>query len=285
MLPAKLLSLIFSVIPDSLVMYAAVVLSPIFYNIIVRKNRLGLRVAKIIPKVFKKREVSWQQHIIRQNSVHLMKLAGEILKAHYKKDWWLNKKCYIAEGRHYLDELFHSGQGFVIMTCHLGNWEYAAAYLAMKYQRLHAPVFVEDSPGNRALNWIRLGHRVELMEASTEPRVSAGTLRKILELLQKGEIVYLVADQEALGGSYQGVFFGKELVLFGGPFIIGRKTGRPLLPMYSLRDEKNRIALHFEEPMYLPGEDLQRDIRKVVDFFERNISRHPDQYIWSQERW
>jgi len=280
----KLLSFIFFLIPDRMVMVIAVILSPVFYNAM-KKGKWGFKIKRILPKVFKGRNEQWYKRIMRKNSIHLMKFAGEMLKAHYKMDYFLRKKCYIAEGREFLEQLVSNNRGFMIVTCHLGNWEYAAAWLAMEYGEIYAPVFVEDSSGNRALNWIRTGHRVNMLETSYDPRVSTKSLIKMIRLLENGKIVFIVSDQEALGGDYTGKLFGKEIKVFGGPFILGKKTVRPILPMYTIRNNRDKIELYFEPPFYLSGENKDEDIAKLTTFFERNISKYPDQYLWSQDRW
>jgi len=280
----KLIVYIFAIIPHNLVMSIAHIANIFFYRIM-KKGKWGLKTNRILPKVFKDREKKWYERILKENALHLMKFAGEMLKARFIRDWGLNKKCYIRDGRDYFEDLCHSKEGFVILTCHLGNWEYGAAYIALNYRRIYAPVFVESSKGNELINWVREGHNVVLLEASRNPRTSARTLMKMLKLLNDGEIIYLVADQYALTENIKGNLFGKELSIFGGPFILGKKTKKAFLPMYTLRDEKNRIAIYFEEPFFLNGNDLRRDIKKVTDFFERNISKHPEQYLWSQDRW
>jgi len=281
----KLIIFIFAFIPHPVVMAMARLLQPFFYRI-VKRGKWGIRVKKIIPKVFKEENSQWHEIVIRENSLHLLKFAGEMLKARFSPDWRLNKKCYIKEGKQFLDALYKSGTGFTIITCHLGNWEWGAAYIALAYNKtLYAPVFVEDSRGNEVLNWTREGHRVELLEVSRNPRVSARTLLRMIDLVKRGEVVFLVADQVASGGDFRGSLFGADLRIFGGPFIVGKKTHIPFLPMYTLRDKKNRIALYFEKPFYLNGENLNEDIKKVTGFFEKNIGAHPGQYLWSQDRW
>jgi lauroyl/myristoyl acyltransferase len=280
----KLLSLVFAVVPDPFVMMLARIVAPFFIRAS-KRGKWGLRYTNIIPKVFPQKDEQWQHRAIEGNALHLMRLAGELLKARYKTKPGVNRKCYIKEGKEYFEDLLGTGEGFIIMTCHLGNWEYAAAFIAQNYRRLYAPVFVEESPGNRALNWMREGRNVVILETGYDPRRSARSLLKMIDVLNKGEIVYLVADQEALGGEYRGTLFGKELRIFGGPFILGQKTKKIILPHYNYRDENERIAICFDPPVHLNGEDLSRDIDTVMEFFERHIREHPDQYIWSQDRW
>lgn len=235
--------------------------------------------------MFPDENADWHNRIVKQNALHLMKFGGEMLQARFKTYYFGVKKIYVKEGRVYLEKLIDSGTGFIIVTCHLGNWEYGGAYIAYKYKTIYAPVFVEESQASKALNWIRERRNVVFLETSYNPRVSAKCLLQMIGLLNRGEIVYILADQEALAGNYKGELFGKELSIFGGPFILGQKTKKPVLPMYTFRDERNKIALCFEKPFYLNGENLKNDIAKVIGFFEKKIREHPDQYIWSQDRW
>jgi len=281
----KLLIYVFACIPHFAVMMFARILFPFVYRA-AKKRKWGLRAGKIIPKVFKDRGRQWYEQVLRQNTLHLLKFAGEMLKARFASDRSIYRKCYIKEGGEYLQKMMKGGTGFTILTCHLGNWEWSAAYIALLYDCiLYAPVFVESSKGNEVLNWAREKHRIELLKTGRDSKVSLRTLFRMIELVKKGKVVYLVADQAALGGDYRGTLFGTDLRFFGGPFIVGQKTHTPFLPMYNLRDEKNRIALYFERPFYLNGDDLDQDISKVTDFFERNIGVHPEQYLWSQDRW
>jgi len=281
----KLLIYIFACIPQSAVMGLAHILFPFVYRA-AKKRKWGLRAQKIIPKVFKGREAGWYEQVLRQNTLHLLKFAGEMLKARFASDRSIQRKCYVKEGSEYLEKLMQGDTGFTILTCHLGNWEWSAAFIALLYDcTLYAPVFVENSKGNEVLNWAREGHRIKLLKTGRDPKTSLRTLFKMIELVKTGKVVYLVADQAALGGNYRGTLFGADLRIFGGPFIVGRKTRTPFLPVYNLRDENDRIALYFEKPFYLNGKDLDQDIRKVTDFFERNIGANPEQYLWSQDRW
>jgi lauroyl/myristoyl acyltransferase len=124
-----------------------------------------------------------------------------------------------------------------------------------------------------------------MIEVRSKARASARALLEMMQLLNRGEILFLVTDQKGTGGDFRGTLFGKELKLYGGPFILGQRTGKPFLPMYTVRDEKNRIAIHFLPPFYLDGADLESDVRKVTGFFERVMRVHPDQYLWDRDRW
>mgnify|MGYP000041114096 CR=1 FL=1 len=315
----RIISFVFYFIPDSVAMWIARFAGLFFYRIM-KKGRLGLKAKRILPKVFPDRTHKWYSKVLKENAVHLMKFAGEMFKARHKTNFFLKKKCYIASGENYYKSLFDSAEGFMILTCHLGNWEYAAAYLALE-RKIYAPVFVENSTGNKALNWMREGHNVELIPVGRDPRLSAKALLYMIDLLKRGEILFIVADQAPQGGNFTANFFGKKLRVFGGPYILGIKTVKPLIPMYSIRNGRNKIAINFDKPICFgqidqngknlskfepefkmafasdsskPGEDsssfysfdrMEDGIQHIMSFFENIISKYPHQYLWSQDRW
>ncbi len=284
MLLVKIFSVLFSVVPDTVVMFLAYLAHPFIYRKM-KKGKWGLKTGKIIPKVFKDKDKSWHDMVVKKNALHLLKFAGEMFQARYKKERAGLKKVFIGQGKQYLDELMQSGGGFIIITGHLGNWEYAAGYISTMYRKIYAPVFVVNSKLNDALNWMRGTREVVLLETKYSAKASARAFFRMRDLLNKDEVLFIVADQEALGGEVKGKMFGKEIRIFGGPFILGQKTGKPFLPLYTFRDGKNRIVLNFEEPFYIDKEKLDSSVDRVMNFFERHIREHPDQYIWSQERW
>jgi KDO2-lipid IV(A) lauroyltransferase len=283
--PIKLAMYLLAPFPDAVGMVLARIANVFFYPGVRRNRWKFIRTAKVIPKIFPDKSEAWRRRVIKENALHVAKLAFETLRTRFVGKRRINRKCYIREGKARLDALLRSGEGFFILTGHLGNFEYAAAFIAMNYRRLYTPVAVSNTPGSRLMNWAREGHNIELLESSVKRGKSARTLMKIIKLIRQGEIVYLVADQRGEGGDIEGEIFGKKLKLFGGPFITGKRTGKPCLPMYSLRDERNRIAVHFEEPFYLKGDDLQEDVRKVSAFFERIMREHPEQYLWARDLW
>ena len=285
MLLLKIIVCVFALIPDPVAMQLARVLSVFFYHRLKKGKWKFVKTHTVIPKLFPERDSSWHEQVIKRNSLHYMQLMMEILKARFITNRRGRKKIYIREGKEHLERLLASGNGFVILTGHFGNFEYAAGYIGTFYRPVYAPINVSNTKGSRVMNWLREGHNVIMVEVRSKARAAASALRKMIRLLNRGDILFLVADQRGTGGEYRGTLFGKELKLYGGPFILGQRTGKHFLPMYTVRDEKNRIAIHFLEPFCLDGKDLKSDIGKVTGFFERVIRTHPDQYLWDRDRW
>jgi KDO2-lipid IV(A) lauroyltransferase len=267
-------------------MLLARVLNCVFYRKLIRGKLKFVKTAKVIPKLFPERSREWQERIIKQNSLHYVKLAVEMLKARTSKTKRaVNRKIYVAEGRQHLERLLESGDGFIVLTLHEGNFEYAAAYIGMIHRPIYTPVSVSNTKGSRVMNWARERHNCNLIEVRSGAKNAARALAKMIRLLNQGEIIFLVADQRGTGGKFMGELFGKMLRQYGGPYILGQRTKKPFLPMYSLRDERDKIAVHFEKPFYLNGDELESDIKKVTGFFEKVMREHPEQYLWTKDRW
>ena len=103
MLVVKILSLLFSVVPDPVVMFLAYLIHPFIYRKM-KKVKWGLKTALIIPKVFGDKDKSWQDRVVKKNALHLMKFAGEMIQARYKKERAGLKKVFIGQGKEYLNE-------------------------------------------------------------------------------------------------------------------------------------------------------------------------------------
>jgi len=282
----KLFLLSWALIPDRAAMLLARALNCVFYRKLAAGKLKFVKTAKVIPKLFPDRGREWQQRVIKQNSLHYMKLAVEMLKARTSKTKRaVFRKVYIAEGKQYLERLLETGDGFTVLTLHEGNFEYAAAYIGMVYRPIYTPVSVSDTKGSRIMNWAREGHNCNLIEVRPGAKNAARALAKMIRLLKQGEIIFLVADQRGTGGDFMGELFGKMLRQYGGPYVLGQRAKKPFLPMYSLRDRQDKIAVHFEQPFYLNGDDLKKDIKRVTGFFEKVMREHPEQYLWSKDRW
>jgi lauroyl/myristoyl acyltransferase len=281
----KLVACVFAIIPDPLAMLCARILNLFFYPRLKKGRWKFVKTHRVIPKLFAEQGRHWQERVIRQNSLHYMKLMMEILKTRHITKRGGRKKIYIKEGKEHFERLLESGKGFVIITGHLGNFEYAAGYIGTFYRPIYAPISVSNTGGSRAVNWMREGHNVTFIEVPPRRQAASRALLHMIRLLKRGEIIFLVADQKGTGKGYRGNLFGKEVKLYGGPFTLGQRTGVLFLPLYTVRDDKNRIAIHFMEPFPLTGEDISADIKKVTDFFEFLMREHPDQYLWDRDRW
>src|SRR5262249_20715321 len=100
-----------------------------------------------------------------------------------------------VRGRQHLDAALASGRGVIVLSAHLGNWEWGAAYLAARVARLHvaarphASRWVESFFARRRGSWgvSRLRGRPLWLAAS--------------RALRRREWIALMGDRPAAGRS------------------------------------------------------------------------------------
>src|SRR3954454_17482553 len=119
-----------------------------------------------------------------------------------------------------------AGRGAVLALPHLGNWDFAGAWLAL--QGFDVTVVAEPVEPPELFDWfvetrVRLGMRVIPLSPS------AGTA--VLRAVRNNEVVCLLADRDLTGDGMEIEFFGERTTLPGGPAMTALRAGAPLLPV------------------------------------------------------
>jgi KDO2-lipid IV(A) lauroyltransferase len=138
---------------------------------------------------------------------------------------WINEHFHCTGIEHVwagVDE----GKGAVLALPHLGNWDFAGAWLAL--QGFTVTVVAEPVDPPELFEWFvetrsRLGMRVIPLSRS------AGT--DVLRAVRANEVVCLLADRDLTGDGVAVEFFGERTTLPGGPAMTALRGGTPLLPV------------------------------------------------------
>jgi KDO2-lipid IV(A) lauroyltransferase len=188
------------------------------------------------------------------------------------------------EGLEHLDAALAKGRGVVALSAHLGNWEVLGAALAARgytVSVLAREIF--DPSSDRLLNeWRRrLGLSVYRRR---------GGLLPVVRALRSGGIVGTLVDQDTEGPGMFVEFFGRPAKTPIAPFILARRSGAALVPMWIFREptgrHRVRILPEMAEPETTdPREALQRTIGAWHRILEAAIREHPEQWVWHHRRW
>ncbi|MDF1535048.1 MAG: lysophospholipid acyltransferase family protein [bacterium] len=189
-----------------------------------------------------------------------------------------------VEGEEKLRAALDQGRGVLLLSAHLGNWDYLSAAIAMKGYPLALITKVSRSD---ALNRIWMGYREK---SGVRMLMGRGTMKESLKQLKKGGVVGFVLDQNAR--RKEGVFvpfFGRQACTLSSLAIIARRTGAPVVPVHIFRAD-GRHTVVFDEPIVTESHDNQEvDILERTAAYtrwtEKAIRRHPDQWTWLHDRW
>lgn len=183
-----------------------------------------------------------------------------------------------------IKEHMASGNGVVILTAHLGNWELLGARLiAEGFQLTVIGKDQHDKWINRLMIYLR-----ESTGVKNVPK-GKGVFKPIIEALRRNELVGLLADQNAGSDGYIVEFFGKPSSTFTGPTVFAAKNGAAILPVFSVRQKDNSHKVVFFEPILTSVTASEEDIKKYTKEYTKRIEEivreYPEQWLWLHKRW
>jgi KDO2-lipid IV(A) lauroyltransferase len=189
------------------------------------------------------------------------------------------------QGLDALRRAVESGEGAVVLTGHLGNWELAGAALAASGIPLDV---VGKGMSNRGFEAelvatrARLGMRV--IDVGDAPK-------RVLRALGEGRAVAMLVDQNAHRSKVFVPFFGKRAATARGPALLALRTGAPIFLGAALRTPGagGRYAISMDAVDFHPTGDLESDVLSLSTEFARlleaAVRAAPEQYFWQHKRW
>lgn len=195
-------------------------------------------------------------------------------------------KTVEIEGLEHLDTALAKGKGVIGISAHFGNFfTFGPALSSAGYAY---NVVIKDSPNPILASVWRKGQIHSLnMPIAAEPPMEC--VKNILRKLQAGEIVSLFVDEDRRKG-IPVEFFGKPAYTPTGPAVISLRSGAPLVPMFAVREGKNRHRIIIEPAgEFELGENKNENIATIIAWctgaIENMVRRYPDQWTWFNARW
>jgi KDO2-lipid IV(A) lauroyltransferase len=190
-----------------------------------------------------------------------------------------------AEGLDHCRKALEKGRGVLIFTAHFGNWELAAAAMALMIKPMTVVYRTLDSP---FLEQFVL--RVRTRTGNTLiPKQLA--MRPLLRSLKRNDLVALLIDQNMAW--YEGVFvdfFGRPACTTNGLALLALHTEAPVLPGFLIRLPQGRYRLVIgPEVDIVRTDDHDADIltntQRFMKVTEDVIRKYPDHWFWVHHRW
>ena len=190
-----------------------------------------------------------------------------------------------VENKHYIDEALAENKGVVLLTAHLGNWEWLGAFLALSNYPI--TTVIKRQPNDQhtqILNEYREMVGIEVFARGTTELVGAA------KALKKGKILAFLADQDAGEGGAWIKFLGKPASTPLGPAAFSKRLKSPILPVFIVRQQSGKHKVIVKEALYYEntGNDLQDEYAvtvKMTRVIEDIIIANPSQWLWFQKRW
>jgi KDO2-lipid IV(A) lauroyltransferase len=113
---------------------------------------------------------------------------------------------------------------------------------------------------------------------------------RILNALREGRAVAFLNDQYARrAGGILSPLFGARCYTAPGVALLALRSGAPVLPYYTVREQPDRhVGVWLPELELARTGDLRRDIvtatARTNQVLEEIIRRHPEQWLWAHRR-
>lgn len=183
-----------------------------------------------------------------------------------------------------VEERLARGNGLIMVTGHLGNWELGGAYIAARGVPIDAVARHMANPlFDRYLT--RTRQRIGMTVVHDNDAV-----RRVPRSLRSGRAVAFLVDQGAVGLASSWVpFFGRFAKTPRGPAVFALRLGTPIVFGVALRRPSGRFALYFEPIEAEDTGDRDADVERIVAEYTRVLERWvrlaPEQYLWQHRRW
>lgn len=202
------------------------------------------------------------------------------------RDFFLER--FRAEGAENIDRALAHGKGVVVAVGHLGNWDAAGAWVGARGNRL---VTVAEVLKPRRMFDFFVEHRSRL--GMTIYAAEPGVTERLVEAVEQGAVVAILADRDLKGNGPVVTFFGEETTFPGGAASIALRSGAPLLVagVYAVRlpGGKRGWQADISSPLELPperGRDAVQEVtQRVATHMEELIRRRPEEWHVLQPFW
>jgi Kdo2-lipid IVA lauroyltransferase/acyltransferase len=196
---------------------------------------------------------------------------------------WVNR---VGEYRlHLLFENMKDGRGAILAVPHMGNWELAG--VAAQLHGAHIVIIAR-----RLRNPLTNAYMSRLRESAGIDAVlrEAKTFKGIIPKLKEGKVLAILPDLRAKSEGIRCRFLGAETNIYPGMALFAREANVPIIPAYVIRDGWARHRAFTGDPIRSdPALDKEADLKRmtqyVMDFFDRAVREHPEQYFWFNGRW
>jgi lauroyl/myristoyl acyltransferase len=197
----------------------------------------------------------------------------------------LNRALRGIEGIEHLDKALALGKGVILVSAHIGPFNYLSQWFASKGYTVTIPVeHLQDERMLKLQLSLRGGHGVNFT-----PLGGSAPIRAIIQALRQNQLVLITGDRAVVGEHIERAFFGSTAKLPGGPVELAQRTGAVVLCAFGWREPGNLIGgIFLPVSLALPEEERKNADAlesKVIEVMEKVIYAHPEQWVVFSPVW
>ena len=266
----------------------AVVTALIFFVILKRERRA---VAGNLRRVTGKRRLAlqWKVYWVFYSFCDLM--VSYCYVPHATHAELLSMLVDPERGSAKVEQCLAAGNGLIVWTAHVGNWEFASRLLEMHGRPVNVARVVEDKPAEILLRNLMASERLKIVDL----RDGVPATLELLQALRRNEIVAMQGDRVYQRHSAEIPFFSQPTPFPLGPFLLSQVSGAPVMPGFVIRQGWLRYHAMMGDPIPAPSQvsspvpsddhlddraaGLREALCEAVQFLEKTLTTHYDQWM------
>ncbi len=187
-----------------------------------------------------------------------------------------------VKGIENLQRALAKGKGVIALGAHIGNFVMTGTRLGIDGYPFHILFRIPADKGVQSFVEQYIDSSFYQKLIPSQPRKMA--VRRVLEILRRNEIVYILADN-LKKGKIPTSFFGQPVRAPRGPVSLALRSGAVVLPINLIRNYRGGLDLIIdpEIPISRNGNlaaDIVRNTRLITVYLEGLVRRYPDQWNW-----
>ena len=275
---------IFSLLPLSvLYMISDVMLYPIVYYI--ARYRLKV-VRKNLRNSFPDKSHDELKNIEKKFYHHFADLIVEVVYGYRVGDEEMRERV-VFENVDLVEDLASKTHGVIAYLGHMGNWE----WLVDLNKRFVNPAMVEYNVYRQLKNPASDKMMLELRSKRGGECIEKNQLLRKLVLLRRADhpfVIGMLSDQKpSKRSSYAWTqFLNQETAFLDGSEVLAHKFGFSAVYAHIWSTKRGYYRIRFEQitddPSTMQPEEMTK---RYAELLEQNICAHPEQWLWTHNRW
>ena len=247
------------------------------------KSRLRKVVDVNLSIAFPDKSQREKEAIAKQTIKEFLTTAFELPKVWMKANHNSKQLYRSFEGKELIENALKEGNGLILITPHLGHWEFMLLVLAHNFPCTLLCNNVDDIIDIGLSDTVRTGR----MKTGARLVETDQGIRPLMKALKAGEIVIIAPDQIPPGskGTLFVDFFGKEVATMSLMPRLAKASGAALLSGYTERQENGQCIVKIRS---VDDDMLSDDVNKIAlgmnKTIENLIRECPTQYLWTYKR-
>jgi len=181
-------------------------------------------------------------------------------------------------------ELLKQYSGGIILSGHIGNWEYIGPSLGLHNIKCAGVAQIQhNSTSDQFFNELRRSENVQTISVD-------GGSKLMMQIIRDGNYLGLISDQNAGRRGTEAQFFNSPVSVPKGAGAFHLKTNTPILVGFCILTKDFTYHLSFEELDVEKLSDNSNEAiveinRRYSKLLEETVKEYPKQYFWFHRKW